>query len=192
MRKRVLVIALLSVVVLVLVGGSVTALATSYGKLTGGMYFVADWGGTYEVWQRYNIHETEPWWDEQGVRHNAVGHIDYKIYHEDWGWRRVDTIPVCIEFGVDTDGTPMATIVLQITRVEGWGHGEPGEHSKFFIRDGGTPGSAGDQWNMEYYQAEPWIEFWPKDVPPPECSSSNPANMDYWWDISRGDLMIHP
>lgn len=57
----------------------------------------------------------------------------------------------------------------------GWGWGEPGEYAKFWVRDGGMPGGEGDQWIMQSYQFEPeWIEFWPADVPPPDCESFTP------------------
>jgi hypothetical protein len=192
MKRRIWIIVLALLTVLLVLGGSLTVLAGSHRKLTGGMYFVADWGDRYEVWQQYNVQETDPWVDESGVVHNARGQVNYKLYNERMGgWRRVQTTPICVAFGEDLDGTPMATIVLRLDSVRGWGWGEPGEHSKFYIRDGGTPGGQGDQWNMEYYQMDPWIEFWPKDVPPPDCTSSNPDNMDVWWDISRGNLMIH-
>jgi hypothetical protein len=190
MKKRVLLVLVLMAALVL--GGSLIAWADSYGKLTGGMYFVADWGDKFEVWQEYNVHETEPWENGDGIVHNARGHIDYKIFEEGLGWRRVKTTPICVAFSEDPDGTPMATVVVRLDRVEGWGWGEPGEHSKFFIRDGGTPGSNGDQWNMEYYQVRPeWIEFWPVDVPPPDCVSNIPENRDFWWDISRGNLVIH-
>jgi hypothetical protein len=178
-------------VLLVLVS-TMAAEAGAHRKLTGGMFFVADWGDRYEVWQQYNVQETEPWVDEHGIVHNAIGQVNYKIYNERMGgWRHVQTTPICIAFGEDLDGTSMAQVVLRIDGVRGWGWGEPGEHSIFYIRDGGTPGRDGDQWNMEYYQVNPWIEFWPVDVPPPDCTSSRPDHMDLWWEISRGNLTIH-
>jgi hypothetical protein len=153
---------------------------------------VADWGDRFEVWQRYEIQQTEPWVPGIGV--NARGKVNYQIYHEGMGWRRLQTTPICIAFGEDpADGTPMATMVLRIDRVLGWGSGNPGEHTKFFIRDGGTPGAEGDQWSMQYYDWYP-DEFWPADEPPPDCTyepEDPDAKIESWWDISRGNLTIH-
>ena len=56
------------------------------------------------------------------------------------------------------------------------------------MRDGGTPGSEGDQWGMAYYSFDPFIEFFPADDPPP-CEYFTP---DELIDIEGGDLVIRP
>jgi hypothetical protein len=192
-NRRVLTIALATLAILLVLGGPATALADSYGSLTGAIYFVAGWEGEdWHVWQVYNVFETEPWVDEQGVTHNAKGQVNYWIYNEGLGWRYVRTKAVCVAFGEEPDGRRTATVVLQLRKIRGWGWGEPGEHSKFYLRNGIEPGREGDQWNMEYYQVDPeWIEFWPADAFPPACGCPIPGNMDVWWDLSGGNLTIH-
>jgi hypothetical protein len=193
MKRRMWIVVLALSIVFLILGVSPTALAGSPKKLTGGMVFVADWGDRFEVWQRYDVHQIDPWIDDNGVLHNARGQVNYKIYNDNFGWRHVQTTAVCVAFGEDADGTPMATTVLRIDRVLGWGTGNPGEHTKFFIRDGGTAGRMGDQWSMQYYDWYP-DEFWPADELPPDCTyepEDPDSKIETWWDITRGNLTIH-
>lgn len=185
MKKRALILLVLMVLPFML-GGSAPALADSPGKITGGVGFLVPQWGDLRIWIRLNVHEVDP------GTHQAAGWCRWKIYSQDLGWRHVGARPTCVVFGEgDDEGT--AVLVAQIVSQRGWRSGdydEVGRYTKFWVRDGGTPGSAGDQWNMQSYQFDPWIEFWPEDEPP-DCESFTPDE-DPPIDVENGNLMIHP
>jgi hypothetical protein len=182
MKKRMF-FALALVSALLLAGGVTYVLAEAPPKVTGGVVFPVPQWGDLRIWLRFSVHEVDP------VIHAAEGQVNVQIYSPYEGWRRWEGVPVCVKAGGDEAGGT-AVMVIKITSKSGWGDGEPGEHAKFWVRDGGTPASEGDQWMTQSYQWEPeWKEFWPKDVPPPDCESITLDESPI--DIEGGNLVIH-
>jgi hypothetical protein len=185
MKKRIL-IALVLVAMFLIPGGSTPALADSPGKVTGLTYFsVPDWGNL-RIWLSFDVREVNP------VTHKATGLVLAQLYSPTDGWKRLALRPECVVFGKDSDGKKTAVFVVEILRKEGWGQGAPGEHGKWWVRDGGTPGKQGDQWLIQYYDPDPdnWTEYWPVTVPAPDCESFK--SDDTPLNVARGNLVIRP
>jgi hypothetical protein len=160
--------------------------ATSPRMLTGDTYFyVSDWGGV-EIWMNYSIHEQAP---DIGA---AKGKITITV-HDPWipGWKSLVYVPECVKFAENT-----VTIVVEITKKNGVGNGEVGEHAKWQFYDGGAPGhtkdSTKDSFTIINYQLDPWIEYWPVGIEAPTCDSFDPVP---GWEVpvyvTDGNLTIH-
>jgi hypothetical protein len=183
MRKQVAIASLLAIVLLFAsAGGSSPALAESQPKVTGGFTFQSPpvWGIDLDLWFTVNIHELDP------VTHEARGHCNWKIYHEEMGWRELKARIVSVDFG-EYEGAPAAAFVAEITSKSGWGQGAPGEYAYFWVRDGGTPGRKGDQFGINYYSLDPFLEFWPDDDPPAGAYFDPFLPID----VEAGNLVIH-
>ena len=153
-------------------------------RLTGGIQFSAPGWGDLTIWQQYSVFQMD------SSTHAARGIVNWKIYSPTDGWRSIDARATCMAVTDQPDGSRTAVVVARLVSVRGWGAGEPGEHAKFWVRDAGTPGAAGDQWMMQSYQWEPeWIEFWPADVSAPDCESFTPDEPPF--DVEHGNLVIH-
>jgi len=196
MRKRMPILLVLIALPLVLGVSSPTLADGGSGKITGGVNFPAipEWGDFW-LWFRFSVHETEPW-DDDGYTVNADGRISWQIYSgEGIGgehWRRLTATPVCVTFDEDTEGNPTAVVVAQITSQSGYkfvDYDEVGRYAKFWVRDGGTPGSEGDLWNVQSYQFPD--EFWPEDDPP-SCDHALYKPGQQAADVENGNLAIHP
>jgi hypothetical protein len=183
-KRKVILLALIAV--LVLFAGSTTALALYNRRITGHVgFFVPEWGPPSNpgvaISMYYDVREL-------GKSGRARGQVSWMIYHEDMGWRHVDSRPICVVFG-EHEGKSAAVFVARIVNKVGWGPGEPGEYAYYWVRDGGTPGSEGDQWGSKSYQYDPFIEFWPADDPPP-CEYYVPDHPPQPIDVQGGDLVI--
>ena len=153
-------------------------------RLTGGIQFSAPGWGDLTIWQQYSVFQTDP------STHAAKGHVNGQIYSPTDGWRRIDAEATCLAVTEEPDGSKTAVVVAQLVSKRGWGAGELGEHARFWVRDGGTPGAAGDQWMTQSYQWEPeWLEFWPADEPAPDCESFIPDESPFA--VNHGNLVIH-
>jgi hypothetical protein len=96
--------------------------------------------------------------------HAARGHLNWKIYSPTDGWRVIHASPTCLVVTEQTDSSKTAAVIAEAVSKRGWGAGEPGGYTRFWVRDRGTPGSTGDPWIMQSYQLAPeWLEFWPAD-----------------------------
>lgn len=181
MKRRILIILVLMGLLLT-IGGSAPALAWFPRRITGDIGFTAppEWGIDLLLWIHFSVYEINP------VTHRGWGQCSWMIWNEELGWRYLDSRLSCVMFG-EHEGKPAAAFVSQIVRRMGWGEGEPGEYAYFWVRDGGTPGSEGDQFGINYYSLDPFIEFWPEDEPPP-CEYLTP---DERIDVEGGDLAIH-
>lgn len=168
-------------VALLLTAGLITAQAKPPHMLTGGAYFyVPDWGGV-EIWTTVDVREIDP------TTGAAKGSVQATVYDPSAGWKSLVFVPDCVKFE-----DRMVTMVLEVTQKTGVGNGEVGEHAKWQIYDGGIPGAAKDTWTIKNYQLDPWIEYWPADVPAPDCSSFD-ADPD--WEpplyVTHGNLTVH-
>jgi hypothetical protein len=181
MKRRVLIVVGLAVLLVLL--GSVSALAWSARRVKGDVAFHSppEWyvDPPLKLWMHFDVLKV----GRKGDR--AWGQVSWMIHSETDGWRYFDSRPTCVVFG-EHDGKPAAAIVTQITERIGWGWGEPGEYAYFWVRDGGAPASEGDQWGMSYYSFDPFIEFYPEDEPPP-CEYFTP---DLLIDMEGGDLTV--
>jgi hypothetical protein len=182
MRKRALFIVSVLAIALLLLGGTTSALAKSHRKITGDFYFPSPpaWGVDLDIWLTLSIHEVDPSTGE------ARGNCNWRIYHEEWGWRELEAQLVSVAFG-EHDGAPAAAFVAEITAVSGWGQGVPGEYAYFWVRDGGTPARKGDQFAINYYSLDPFYEFYPAGTPP-ACTYFTPFLAI---DLAGGNLVIH-
>jgi len=183
MKARIVLAVMLVIVFLVATGTASAAGGT--GKVTGGIQFFAPQWGNLTIWQQYSVHQTDP------DTHAATGHVNWKIYSPIEGWRSIDALATCLAITEELDGSKTAVVVSRIVSKRGWGAGDPGEYARFWVRDGGTPGSAGDQWSNQSYDPfpEPWYEFWPADGPAPDCESFVPDAPPF--DLTAGNLVIH-
>ncbi len=183
MKKRILIVLVL-VTMFLIPGAPAPALADSPGKVTGSAYFpVPDWGNL-RIWLNFNVREVNP------VTHQATGLVRAQLYSPTDGWKRLDFRPECVVFGTDSDGKKTAVFVVEILRKEGWGQGAPGEHGRWWVRDGGTPSKQGDQWMIQSYDTPNWIEYWPKNIPAPDCESFTPDELPIT--VNHGNLVIAP
>ena len=168
MKMRVLTVLGLVTVFLVSVV-SAPSLAKSPRKITGGIQF----GPVFALqkgWLRFNVQETD------AGSNSATGQVRWKEYKEDEGWRRVTANATCVTFGEDGQ---TALVAVQIVRKTGWGLGEPGQWMVFWVHDGGTPGSEGDQF------ASP---LWPPADEDPGCEYFTPG---FKIPVVGGNLVIH-
>lgn len=182
MAKRILMVLVL-VAVLTLVG-SRFAQATAFRRVEGDVAYRSppEWyiDPPLKIWMHYDVQQI-------GRSHHVSGQVSWMMYSETDGWRYLDSRPTCMVIG-EHEGKPSAVIVTQIVERIGWGWGEPGEYAYFWVRDGGTPGSEGDQWGMAYYSFDPFTEFYPANDPPP-CEYFTPFLQIA---IEGGDLDIRP
>ena len=186
MKRRILILLVL-VVALFAFTGSTSISSRRRRGITGSVgFYVPEWGPPQargvRIWMHYNVREIGR------KRRRASGQVSWMIYNELLGWRYVDSSPVCVVFGKH-EGKPAAVFVSRIVNKIGWGPGEPGEYAYYWVRDGGTPGSEGDQWGATNYQYEPFIEFWPADDPPP-CKYFTPDHPPQPISVQGGDLVI--
>lgn len=154
-----------------LFGVSGNAAANGLSGVTGGIHFTAAAFGM-EGWMRVNVHATE-------IGNSATGWVRWQEYNEIDGWRRLVAHPICIVFG-ESAGAPAAVFAVQIDSKEGWGDGAPGQYILFWTRDGGTPGSNGDEFATLN---------WPPQDTAPACVYAEPAFL--FATIDAGNLMIH-
>lgn len=155
--------------------------AKSPRMLTGDTYFyVAEWGGV-EIWTIYNIKEVDP------TTGTARGTIRATVYDPWNGWKSLVFVPECVKFTEDR-----VTVVMEITQKTGMGNGEVGEHAKWQIYDGGSPGIGKDAFTIINYQLDPWIEYWPVGAVAPDCATFDPVP---GWEtpvfVTAGNLTIH-
>ena len=145
--------------------------------LTGDTYFyVAEWGGV-EIWTMYEIKETDP------ISGAAVGTVQAKVYDPWNGWKSLVFSPECVNFTAHA-----VTMVMEIQQKTGEGNGEVGEHAKWQIVDGGSPGRQNDSLTIINYQEDPWIEYWPVGVAAPSCTSPGTGAPIF---VTEGNLTIH-
>jgi hypothetical protein len=174
MKKQLLAMLVLMILAFTLSGMPV--LADSPRGITGGIGFASPEWGVDRGWIRINVHEV--------TLEEGRGWARWQEYNTDAGWRRVSSRVKCVAFGEDVgDDEQTAVFVVQITSKRGWGALEPGQHVKFWVRDGGTPGSTGDEWSTVFWPAD-------DDYTAPACDyESVPA--DFRVPVSGGNLVVH-
>lgn len=157
--------------------GSAAVQAKPPHMLTGDTYFyVADWGGV-EIWTTFEIKETNP------INGTAAGRVQATVYDPWYGWKSIVFIPECVSFTAHA-----VNIVMEIQQKTGEGNGEVGEHAKWQIVDGGSPGILKDSLTIINYKEDPWIEYWPVGVDAPNCTSSDTVVPIF---VAKGNLTIH-
>jgi hypothetical protein len=177
MRKQIFFMLLFLALVLVLDGSPI--LADAPRGITGGINFAAPEWGVDRGWIWFNVHEVDP---ETNL---ARGGVNWVEYNADDGWRRLSSKVTCVAFGEDVgEDEQTAVFVVQVTRKRGWGPLEPEQYVKFWVRDGGTPGTEGDEWGTP---------FWPVDdlddtVPACDYEVLSP---DYRVPVSGRNLVLH-
>jgi hypothetical protein len=175
MNKKVLV-SLGILMMLVMVLGVVNVQARTPRKITGG-FFSVDFFGIDRGQFTFNIHEVDKATGE------ARGSAHWKEYREDLGLRRVRAYPVCVDFG-EYQGQPAAVFVVKVYSIDGWQ--DPvefeGELFKFWVLDGGTPGTKGDAWST--------IGPWPPtdNLEDYGCAYEDPA---FQFPVNGGNLVVH-
>jgi hypothetical protein len=168
MKTRILIVLVLMIMALVAVG-TAPALAKSPRKITGGVQF----GPVFSLqkgWLRFDVQESD------ADTHSATGQVRWKEYNKDDGWRHVTANATCVTFGEDEQ---TALVAVQIVSRTGWGLGDPGQWMVFWVHDGGTPGSEGDEFASPLFP--PADEY-------PGCEYFVP---DFKVPVVGGDLMIH-
>ena len=178
MKKRIF-IGVSVLVALLTVVGLLTAQAKASPKVTGDVGFES-WG--MEIDLTFSVKESNP---AASVKVTAKAGSDYLEY-----------VPICVTFTKDGTGLPIAVMVLKVTQTTRTdvGTGLIGEYGIWMVRDGGTPGTNGDQWTVQSYQDPPkeWIEYWPANEEPPGCEDFNPSLDSNWaQDVVEGNLVIH-
>lgn len=164
-------------ILLLISAGSAAVQAKPPRMLTGDTYFyVAEWYGV-EIWTSFEIRETNP------INGAAVGTVQATIYDPWNGWKSLIFSPECANFAEHD-----MTIVMEIQQKTGDGNGEVGEHAKWQIVDGGSPGRQKDSLTIFNYQEDPWIEYWPVGTPAPSCTSSDSSSTIF---VTKGNLTIH-
>jgi hypothetical protein len=184
MKKRI-VLVLVLVAAFLLPGGTRPALAKRISGVTGGVGLEPpDWGDYFRVWIEFNVHQSNP------STYEADGTITARVYNPTLGWKRLWFKAECVSFG-KVDGKPAATLVAKIERREGWDNistaGDPGEYLKWQLIDGGTPGSRGDVWRLQYYDYGHFVEYWPT-YPDGGCDNFRADETNY---VDYGNLVIH-
>jgi hypothetical protein len=174
MKKRILILLMLVTVPLGLAAASADSEAPGR-KVTGDAWFTAPWEGGMTIWLSLDIREVNP------KTHRATGQVNWKIWHDEWGWRELDAHPSCVLFGADVDEDPNTAIfVSRIVHKSGWGEGEPGEYAYWWVRDGEP-----DQFGINYFSFDPFLEFWPRGKPT-ACAYFSPGMLH---DL-QGDLVV--
>jgi hypothetical protein len=179
MKRRTVLVVML-VVVFLLPGGTAPVVAGGLSGVTGGVGMEPPFG---RVWLEFDVHQVDP------STYEANGMIHAQVNTPARGWKRLWYEAKCVSF-TEVNGKPAATVVATIVRRKGWDEypysGDPGEHLKWQVVDGGTPGASGDTWSLQWYDA--WnIEYWPADSEP-GCSDyvgTQTIPVDY------GNLVIH-
>jgi hypothetical protein len=176
MKKRIFFVSVLLTLALTLAGSPV--LADGPGGITGGVRFASPEWGVDQGWIRLTVHEVNPETQE------AAGWVRWQEYNADGGWRHLSSQVICAAFGEDAgeDGQT-AVFVVQVTSKRGWGALEPGQHVKFWVHDGGTPGSAGDEWSTLFWPAD-------DDYSVPACGYEW-VPVEYRVAVTGGNLVIH-
>ncbi len=196
MKKRVSILLVL-VACLPLLGGSLPAVADSPGNITGGINFTVPEWGDGRFWLRFDVRQVSPDSDE------AEGVVNYRLNCTFNGLKWIQARPICVSFG-DDNGARAALVVVQIEKYRGFSlvdYDHVGGYAKFWVRDGGTPGTEGDQFNMQSWCDYP-KEFWPGEDPGypncaweiPDCdwASYDPDPAPGPHDIDGGNLVIRP
>jgi hypothetical protein len=143
-------------------------------------YYVSEWGGV-EIWADYSIKERDP------AAGSAKGDIQVTVYDPWNGLKTLVFVPECVKFEGNT-----VTVVLEVVQKTGAGNGQVGEHAKWQLVDGGSPGAGQDAFTIINYQLDPWIEYWPEGVPAPNCSSFEPvAGWELPITVTSGNLTVH-
>jgi len=175
MKKRIF-IGVSVLVALLTVVGLLTAQAKASPKVTGDVGFES-WG--MEIDLTFSVKESNPGTHAASGKVTAKAASDYLEY-----------VPICVTFTKDETGLPIAVMVLKVTQTTRTdvGTGKIGEYGMWMVRDGGTPGTNGDQWTVQSYQDEPWIEYWPANDKPPGCEDFNSNGAQ---DVDEGNLVIH-
>lgn len=161
------------------------AFAKRISRVTGGVGLEPpDWGDYFRVWIELNVHQLDP------STYEANGKIRARVYNPTLGWKRLWYNVECVSFS-EVDSKPAATIVAIIERRVGWDDvptaGNPGEYLKWQLIDGGTPGSRGDVWRLQYYDYDNYVEYWPM-YPDGGCSDFRADETNY---VDYGNLVIH-
>ena len=194
MKKQVLV--LLVLVAVLLSGGSLPAVADSYGKITGGIKFVADFYDpppyivSAPAWAQVNVIEVEPWVDPDGQTHNAKGWFRYHAKLENTGWVSGHVDISCVVFGEDDDGS-YAVTSGQLVSARG---SDLGIHVVHKVYDNGTPGRKGDIYSYFVGDALPGWSYEPVCNVPAD-SPDYYVNAGWYigpYPVERGNLVIHP
>jgi hypothetical protein len=178
MKARIVSVMVLAAVLLL--GGTAPAAADEISGVTGGINMAPPWG---HVWIEFSVHQVDPSSGE------ATGMIMARVDNPVRGTKHLWYEPKCVSF-TEVGGKPAAILVATIVRREGWeaypGAGDPGEHLKWRVVDGGTPGVEGDLWSLQWYQ--PGVkEYWPADSQP-SCSDYQATGTLL---VTYGNLVIH-
>jgi hypothetical protein len=165
---------------LLLPGGAAPVGAGGISGVTGGIGLEQPWG---RVWIQFNVHQEDP------ITYEAKGMIKARVDNPQFGTKRLWYEPRCVSF-TEVDGKPAAILVATIVRREGWdahpAPGNPGEHLRWRVVDGGTPGAKGDTWSIDWY--DDWkVEYWPAEIPP-GCSDYQATST---LPVNYGNLIIH-
>jgi hypothetical protein len=184
MKKRI-VLVLVLVASFLLPSGARPVLAHGIRGVTGGVGLEPpDWGDYFRVWIEFNVHQLNP------STYEADGVIRARVYNPTFGWKHLWYKAECVSFG-EVNGKPAATLVAKIERREGWNDiptaGKPGEYLKWQLIDGGTPGSRGDVWRLQYYDYANFVEYWPM-YPDGGCNDFVADETNY---VDYGNLVIH-
>jgi hypothetical protein len=163
---------LFALLALPLVLGQLTPALADEGGLsaTGDLEFTAEEFGIDQGLMHFNIRQVS------AEAHAAEGTLNWEEHSEDEGWRKRMSHAICM---VPGDDPKKAVVVVQIDGSEGWGEGDPGQYLTFWIYDGGTPATAGDD-----VQTVNWP---PSDEQPP-CEYAEPTFFAGVW--TKGDLVI--
>ena len=163
------------------------ALASAPRMLTGDVgFFVPEWGNAV-IKMTFDVHEANL------VSHAASGIVTVQL-NSDYGSKNLSFAPTCMYFGEDNTSKPTLILVMKVTEttVTEAGTGLVGEYAKWLVRDGGTPGSKGDEITIKSYQLDPtWIEYWPAGSPPDCTTFESTPGYEYPIPVKEGNLTIH-
>jgi hypothetical protein len=167
---RRLVASVLVVVASVLLLGAAPPTETGSPRTIEGLIvFHGPFAGGMDIFIDFDVRQIDPY------NQRATGPVRWKIWHKERGWREVDAVASCVQFGVDEAGNPTAILVSRILRRRGWGQGEPGEYAYWLLRDR----EEGDLHSINYYRLDDpttpeneWYEFFPRGLPP-RCEPFN-------------------
>lgn len=194
MKKQVLVLLVL-VAVLLLSGGSLPALAESYGKVTGGIQYTMDFYAPFpnmvltRAWTEFNVLAVEPWIDADGQTHNAKGWFRWKTYHEYTGWVSARVDVSCVVFGEDANG-PYAVTSGKVVKEDMQGPTVLGSYWVHKVYDNGTPGREGDLFGYFVGDKSPgWSYDAVCNVPEGKPDYETGWHLEY--PVERGNLVVH-